>query len=125
VALIEKESFFTLPQTLSATTYDHFAGISVKVTMGGRTREVSFDAPNDTHNAAALRRFWAVWRGILKAVPSPNKNEEMLFWIRYEHPELAERSNQSLQLTAGRSQASRKIMKALPLQSTLALASGS
>jgi hypothetical protein len=35
------------------------------------------------------------------------------------------RSNQSLQLTAGRSEASRKITKTFPLQSTLAPASGS
>jgi len=96
VVAIDKADFFALPKTLSTTTYDHFASVVVKVTMSGRTREVEFLAPNHTYDAAALRRFWAVWRALLKAVPSPNKNEEMLFWIKKKRPDLAKRSNGSM-----------------------------
>ena len=96
VTAIEKADFLKLPQTLSNTTYEHYASVVVKVTMNGRTHEVEFLAPNKTYDAAALRRFWTVWRALLKIMPSPNKNEEMLFWIRHQCPDLAQRSNQAM-----------------------------
>lgn len=86
---IERADFFTLPRDLSKSEYEHIAGVVIKVSMGGRKGEVEFIIPNDTYNAAALTRFWSVWRALLREVPSPNENEELLHWIKYVRPDLA------------------------------------
>lgn len=88
IAIIKDARFFDLPAEISETGFDHYATIELRIVMGGQTHYSSFFAPNQKENGAALARFWKVWSAVLKKVPSPSRDEDMLFWMRHAHPEL-------------------------------------
>jgi hypothetical protein len=90
-AIFQQANFFGLPDNISDSEFDHFAGCVLEITMGGRTRRVEFVWPTDekaTHKRGALTRFWKVWRTVLKRVPSPNGNSEAVWWLQHVRPDL-------------------------------------
>jgi hypothetical protein len=80
--------FFVLPRSLTTGEYEHRAGIVIRITIEGRTHEVSFVAPAEKIDKRAFGRFWQVWRALARSVPSPNGNQEMIYWLRNAHPDL-------------------------------------
>jgi hypothetical protein len=88
ISIVKDAKFFDLPEEISETGFDHYATIELRIVMGGQTHYSSFFAPNQKENREALARFWKVWSAVLKKVPSPNRDQDMLFWMRHAHPEL-------------------------------------
>ena len=91
VKAVQEAAFFSLPEEISKTDGDHFAGCVLAIQMRGQSRTVKFVWPTDekgTHNRPALTRFWKVWRAVLKAVPSPNHNSEAVWWLQHVRPDL-------------------------------------
>jgi hypothetical protein len=90
-AIVQEANFFGLPDHISNSEFDHFAGCVLEITMGGRTRRVEFVWPTDekaTHKRRALTRFWKVWRTVLKRAPSPNGDSEAVWWLQRARPDL-------------------------------------
>lgn len=88
IAMVKDTKFFDLPEEISDGSFQHCATIELRIVMDGKTQFSSFNAPNKKEDKAALLRFWKVWSAILKKVPSPNKDGDLTFWLRHNHPEL-------------------------------------
>lgn len=77
---IRTAQFFTLPQELSSPLGEHSASLVLHVRMNGRTRQVAFAWPNERFDRPGLLRFWRVWSAVIRAIPSPNHNDELDYW---------------------------------------------
>jgi hypothetical protein len=92
VAELDRIEFFTLPRHYPLKGSD-CAKYVVAVTANGRSRQVVF--PTCFRTERSVDRFLSAWIAILRAVPSPNKDETPQFYQQKQ-------SNQALQPTADR-----------------------
>ena len=88
IVTIKSTKFFDLPEEISDSSLEHHATIELRIVMEGKTHYSSFNAPNKKEDAEALVRFWKLWCALLKKVPSSNKNGDLSYWLRHNHPEL-------------------------------------
>jgi len=88
LSVVKDARFFELPAEISETGLAHYATLELRIVTGNKTHTSSFLAPNQKENPAALTRFWKVWSAVLKKIPSPNRNQDLHFWMRRVHPEL-------------------------------------
>lgn len=81
VDAVRSANFFTLPQELASSGgYSHTASIVLHITMEGRSRQVAFEWPNARFDRSELLRFWRVWSAVTRAIPTPNRNNELDYW---------------------------------------------
>jgi hypothetical protein len=100
VTELQTIDFFTLPRYYALKGTD-CAKYVVIVTANGRSRQVVF--PTCFRIEPSVDRFLSAWIAILRAVPSPNKDETIQFYKQKQ-------SNQELQPTALWRCASRSIL---------------
>jgi hypothetical protein len=94
---IRTAQFFTLPQELSSPLGEHSASVVLHITMNGRTRQVAFAWPNERFDRPGLLRFWTVWSAVIRAIPSPNHNDELDYWTHAVGLRLPNKSNHAIE----------------------------
>jgi hypothetical protein len=80
VTAIRQSAFFSLSRELSSASSEHIASVVLRITADGHTREVAFEWPNERFDKSGLLRFWQVWSAVTRAIPSPNRNNELDYW---------------------------------------------
>lgn len=85
---VKDTEFFSLPASITSGVVEHRGGITIRVSIDGRSHEVTFLVPALEMDKPAFRRFWRLWRVILAKVPTPNHDEEFVEYLRREYPEL-------------------------------------
>ncbi len=81
VAVIDDAKFFSLPTDLCSKPLEHSGGVSLKITMNGRTHEVRMCAWAMRRDERSARQLGKIWRVLLSGWRSPNSNKEFR-WFR-------------------------------------------
>jgi len=68
--LVEKERFFDLPKDIRKEAYlPHAPDLRLKITQGGKTKEVRLFDPDTITDASKKRRFMTVWNSLFEQLP--------------------------------------------------------
>lgn len=75
LAKVEDARFFTLAKSYSYAVTDS-PTLVLRVTMNGKSHEVSVYAPGDQKDKEEVRRFLGIWNEVLRRIPSPNADQK-------------------------------------------------
>ena len=81
IEAIDESKFFSLPVDLCSEPLEHSGGVSLKITMTGRTHEVRMCAWAVRRDERSAKLLGEIWRVLLSEWHSPNGNKE-LRWFR-------------------------------------------
>jgi hypothetical protein len=75
VAKVRDSRFYTLAQDYSYKVTDN-PTLILRVTMNGKSHEVTVYAPHYLKNKDGVKRFSKIWNEVLRKVPSPNSEQK-------------------------------------------------
>jgi len=81
VAAVNQADFYSLPTDLCTDPLEHSGSAYLKITMNGRTHEVTLCAWAMQRDMRGVKRLERIWRALLSAQRSPNDNKE-LRWFK-------------------------------------------